>query len=267
MQLGRRQVDSTAIGIRRLVIESVRPRSDHAAIDDAIVQARTHQRRIVVADAVGLELRQSNELIVMNRCLESVASIASFADASLDRSQDVARLWKWASAISTLAATIVLAVFLLGLPPARPAMAFPSLGDLTARVTRAEQSIWVAAGTGDLRMLREELQSGVGVDARLFDELTPLHIASIYGQPGAAKFLLSRGADVTLTDDENNTALHMAAFLGNTEVVEVLLSAGAIQRLAASTDSTRSNLSRRHGRRISKNICGVSKETFTWTWT
>ncbi len=84
MQVGRRQVDSTAIGVRRFVFQAVSPRSDQAAIDHAIVQARTHQRRIVIANAVGRELRQPNELIVMDRSLEPVTELHAVGVGAID---------------------------------------------------------------------------------------------------------------------------------------------------------------------------------------
>jgi uncharacterized protein len=136
-------------------------------------------------------------------------------------------VWKWVSGFSTLAATILLTAFVLNFPPPKTALAFPSLGDLAVNVPWGQQNIWVAAGRGDLPNLRTELRENVPVDARLHDNLTPLHVAALFNQKGAAELLLAEGADVSLVDDKGNTALHMAAFLGHTEVVRVLLSASA----------------------------------------
>jgi len=140
------------------------------------------------------------------------------------RSPDI---WKWVSGVSTLAGAVLLMLLALNFPPQTAAMAFPSLGELSVNVPWIEKSIWVGAGQGDLEMLRGELRSGVSVDAKLYGELTPLHVSALFDQAIAAQLLLTESADITLTDGKGNTALHMAAFLGNTEVVEVLLSARA----------------------------------------
>jgi len=141
--------------------------------------------------------------------------------------QSSSNIWKWVSGISTLAATILLTVIVLNFPPQKTAQAYPSLGEFSVNVSWTERSIWVGAGQGDLEMLRGELRNGVPVDAKLYGELTPLHVSALFDQATAAQLLSNEGADITLTDKKGNTALHMAAFLGNTEVVKVLLSARA----------------------------------------
>lgn len=136
-------------------------------------------------------------------------------------------VWKWLSGISTLAATILLAVLVLSFPPQKKAMAFSFLGEIAVDVSWDEQNIWMAAGVGDLAVIRSELQKGVPVDAKLNDELTPLQLASLFNQRNAAELLLAEGAEVQIGDESGNTALHMATFLGHTEVVTVLLAVDA----------------------------------------
>lgn len=134
--------------------------------------------------------------------------------------------WKWVAAISTLAAAILFAFFLFDFPPARQAMATPSLDKLLSSVSWTEPNIWGATLRGDLPMIQAELQQGVAVDARTEEAYTPLHIAAVFGQTAAAELLLSHGANVHLTDRDGNTALHMAVFLGHTDVVRALLAHG-----------------------------------------
>ncbi|MEO1618906.1 MAG: ankyrin repeat domain-containing protein, partial [Planctomycetota bacterium] len=135
-------------------------------------------------------------------------------------------IWKWVSGISTLTATVLLALMSLNFPPQQYAMAYPSLGQLTVKVPMAEQNIWAAAADGDFSTVNHELENRVSVDGKAECGLTPLHVAALFGQSEVAGLLLSSGADVSLTDGEGNTALHMAAFLGHTEIVRALLKAG-----------------------------------------
>jgi ankyrin repeat protein len=136
-------------------------------------------------------------------------------------------IWKWVSGVSTLAATVLLALMILNFPPQQKAMAYPSLGNLTVEISSEEDSIWAAAAAGNLHAIRNQLGNQVSVDAKEASGLTPLHVAALFGQSEVAQLLLSSGANVSLTDGEGNTALHMAAFMGRTDIVRVLLNSGA----------------------------------------
>lgn len=136
-------------------------------------------------------------------------------------------LWKWISGVSTLAATILVAIVLFNMPPHREAMAHPSLGELTVDIPQSGQNIWAASADGDLGAIRKELAEPSFVDAKADCGLTPLHIATLAYHPAAVELLLTSGADVSLADREGNTALHMASFLGRTDLVRLLLKAGA----------------------------------------
>lgn len=136
-------------------------------------------------------------------------------------------VWKCVSGISTLIATILLAVVIVNLPPQQTAQAHPSLGELNIEDAKTGQNIWSAAAAGDLDVVRKAVLEGVSVNAESEHGLAPIHFASLFNHPKCVERLLSNGADVSLTDREGNTSLHMAAFLGNTDVVRVLLKAGA----------------------------------------
>ncbi len=182
----------------------VRLQRDEALQDEFLLQAELDAR-----------LRQEAEVGV---AVEEAAPVVA------RRSSGV---WKWVSAVSTVAAVVLVAVLALNLPFQRTAVAHPSLGDLAVDVSLAEQNVWAAAGRGDLAAIRRELQSGVLVDARMDGELTPLHVACLYGRLDAAELLLAEGADVSLTDHEGNAALHIASFLGHEDLVRALLLADA----------------------------------------
>ena len=56
--------------------------------------------------------------------------------------------------------------------------------------------------------------------------ITPLRLAVIAKRVELIKYLLSRGADHTITDGNGNTVLHIAAHMGTVDVVQCLLDAG-----------------------------------------
>jgi palmitoyltransferase len=63
----------------------------------------------------------------------------------------------------------------------------------------------------------------VGIDAQDASGCTPLLIASQYGHPDLAAFLIRRGANPNAVDSSRDTALHWAAYKGSVEVCGMLL--------------------------------------------
>lgn len=87
----------------------------------------------------------------------------------------------------------------------------------------------LAAVLGDLRLLRELIARGVGLNTA-HAGLTPLLAAtrdSWHGRPEAVMTLLANGADARTTDADGNTALQHAARSTDPAVVALLLDAGA----------------------------------------
>lgn len=180
------------------------------------------QHEFLLQSEIDSHLRQEAQLL--NDC---AAPVSYPLDLQSSRQADSSGLWKWVAGVSTLAAAILVAFLFVDFPPARQAMAAPSLERLLNSVSFTERNIWIATLSGDLRMLDAELNQGVAVDAKTEEAYTPLHIAAVFGQTAAAELLLSYNADVSLTDNDGNTALHMAVFLGHTDVVRALLAHGA----------------------------------------
>jgi ankyrin repeat protein len=60
-----------------------------------------------------------------------------------------------------------------------------------------------------------------------FENMTPLHMASLRGYEQVARVLLECDADVTAQNDDDQTPLHVASSEGHLQVVRVLLEHGA----------------------------------------
>eukprot|EP01137_Pigoraptor_chileana_P029783 Opistho-2@15437 len=91
----------------------------------------------------------------------------------------------------------------------------------------ADQSIYDAAGSGDLSRVRDLVEAGCPVDAKSVDEQTALITASRRGRTDIVAYLLQKGADVHVQDVHGETALLCAAANGHEECVALLVEAGA----------------------------------------
>ena len=89
--------------------------------------------------------------------------------------------------------------------------------------------VFEAAALGALETLIERCEEdGRRVGATSDDGWTPLHLAAFFGQLGAVKELLRRGAFVDARSTNGDvTPLHSAAVADNADVVAVLIAAGA----------------------------------------
>ena len=76
-----------------------------------------------------------------------------------------------------------------------------------------------------IRDIIDEL--GFGIDQRMKNGTTLLHVAASFNAHEGVQELLKRGANLHLTDDRGRTALHRACMCASKSVVEMLLEAGA----------------------------------------
>ena len=86
-----------------------------------------------------------------------------------------------------------------------------------------------AAYGGNLEVAKLLLDRGAAIDRRANTKFrnTPLQVSLLTGEEEMAAFLVARGADVRIEQDEGFTALHEAAQIGSEKLIALLLDAGA----------------------------------------
>jgi cytohesin len=85
-----------------------------------------------------------------------------------------------------------------------------------------------AAHIGDIAKVEYFIKNGLDVNSKTSYSWTPLHAAAAGGSKEAIEFLITRGADVKVTDSPwGCTPLHKAAWNGNKDAAEVLIAKGS----------------------------------------
>ncbi|KAF8639413.1 hypothetical protein AX17_001504 [Amanita inopinata Kibby_2008] len=92
-------------------------------------------------------------------------------------------------------------------------------------MARLPKNIWVAAGDGDLARVRELVELHT-TSPNVPDEntYTPIHAAASYGHLHVLDYLISKGGDVNITDDDGDTPLYTVE---STETARFLIDHGA----------------------------------------
>jgi len=88
-------------------------------------------------------------------------------------------------------------------------------------------SIHEASKKGNLEAVKQHLAAGSDVNAKSYDEWTPLHFAASKGHKEIVELLIAKGPDVNAKDDWGKTPLHYAANHGHKVIVEPLIANGA----------------------------------------
>ena len=102
------------------------------------------------------------------------------------------------------------------------------MGLIQINAQTTEQTIWDAAGSGDIKALRAEIKKGTDVNGELPGAgVTPLVTAVASNQPKAVRMLLKAGADPNKQSQDGGTALHAAAFVGSDKTAAELINGGA----------------------------------------
>ncbi|KAF8674175.1 Ankyrin repeats (many copies) [Rhizoctonia solani] len=91
----------------------------------------------------------------------------------------------------------------------------------------ANKNIWLAAGDGDLERVKALIEEQ-GVSPNAADDVigyTPMHAAASYGHIPILTYLISKGGDVNITDEEGDTPLYTAETVA---VAQFLVEHGAL---------------------------------------
>ena len=88
VQVSRRQIDASSIRVRSLVVEPVSSGASHASKDDSLKQPMLCQDLVTIIDIAFSVFRQQYELIVMQRCCESIGKSHTIRVPSIQRRFD-----------------------------------------------------------------------------------------------------------------------------------------------------------------------------------
>ncbi|KAG8864872.1 hypothetical protein FRB96_003458 [Tulasnella sp. 330] len=91
-----------------------------------------------------------------------------------------------------------------------------------------QKNIWVAAGDGDLERVKDLIEEeGLSPNVPDPNTYTPMHAAASYGQTDMLDYLISRGGDVNVIDEDGETPLF---------VVETIATARHLVEIGANAD-------------------------------
>ncbi len=124
----------------------------------------------------------------------------------------------------------------------------------------------------NIKGVQAALDNGADVNAKLWG-YTPLHVAAQIGDPTLFTLLISNGADVNATDDEDYTPLHHVAEAGHSNFVKTLIDNGAnvnaknefgdtpLDIAVDEGNDETADVLRKHGGKAGKDVNEVPKRT------
>ncbi|KAG8762584.1 hypothetical protein FRC15_008436 [Serendipita sp. 397] len=100
--------------------------------------------------------------------------------------------------------------------------------------TQSQKNIWVAASDGELERVQYLIEEeGISPNAPDPNTYTPMHAAASYGHINVLEYLVSKGGDVNITDEDGDTPLYTVESM---EVAKWLVDNGAIVERVNSED-------------------------------
>jgi len=104
----------------------------------------------------------------------------------------------------------------------------PAPVHITSSIVPDTDALCNAAGKGDIQVMEQQLNAGVGVNSKDRNGMTALHHAAGQNQVESAVFLISKGADLEAKSNGGFTPLAWALkWMGEAEIVRLLLDSGA----------------------------------------
>lgn len=88
---------------------------------------------------------------------------------------------------------------------------------------KLEKQLQVAVDYGEIDQVKQLLDQGVDINARLEFGGAPLHFAAANNAFNMVKYLLEQGANIDAVNDSNRTTLHLVALLGYSNIAQILL--------------------------------------------
>ena len=122
---------------------------------------------------------------------------------------------------AAIAALAVVSALLVSIAPARIVFA------AVEATWNGGETLYVAAGSGQIEIVRRMLDAGADVNTVVHGDGSPLIAAVRSGDVAMIEFLLQRGADVNLAVEGDGNPLICAALMGNVDVTRLLLDRGA----------------------------------------
>lgn len=101
--------------------------------------------------------------------------------------------------------------------------AIPSQKEPPRAASRLDRELLIAARAGDLKRVKQLINSGATVNAADNNGNTPLMEAAFFRYPEVVRLLLEQGADASFQNYGGDTALTEAVRAGHVEVIELLL--------------------------------------------
>jgi len=84
-----------------------------------------------------------------------------------------------------------------------------------------------ASEFGHFSLITFLYENGTEINAKNYEDMTPLHCSTLYGILGVVEYLVNHGADINVKNSDLYTPLHYSSEFGHLSVIEYLINHGA----------------------------------------